>query len=123
MLAADEKQGAASTPRHLRNSWLALGMQMEPTGTMRSNRMNGAGWHMLFRGRGANRLARSNGWPAPSKPNKASAMMDGFSKEWRGTKTGIGLNSPTSRPPVRQFRGMISDDKDGAQITPRSRRR
>ena len=37
--------------------------------------MNGAGWRMLFRGRSANRLARSNGWPAPSKPNKAMAML------------------------------------------------
>ena len=90
------------------------------TGTMRSNRMNGAGWHMLFRGRTANRLARANGWPAPSKPSKATAML---ARKRRATKTGIGLNSPTTRPTVRQFRGMISDDEDGAQITPRNRRR
>ena len=85
--------------------------------------MNGAGWHMLFRGRGANRLARSNGWPAPSKPNKAKAMLDGFARERRGITTGMGINSPTTRPTVRQFRGMISDEGDGAQITPRNRRR
>ena len=85
--------------------------------------MNGAGCHMLFRGRGANRLARSNGWPAPSKPNKPMAMLNEFARERRGTRTEIGLKSPTTRPTVRQFRGMISDDKDGAPITPRNRRR
>ena len=87
--------------------------------------MNGAGCHMLFRGRGANRLARANGWPAPSKPNKATAMLGGFARERRETRTGtrIELNSPTTRPTVRQFRGMISDEGDGAQITPRNRRR